>query len=193
MIADELTYQILQAFGFAPTAEQAAAIGTFCRFLIDRDDRVAMILRGSAGTGKTTLAGAMVKALAGLHQRMVLLAPTGRAAKVFSIGRAMPHTPFTAASTGRSRWTRRARIFGLNFNKHSDTLFIVDEASMISDSGRGSEMLSFGTGRLLDDLIEYVYSGRNCRLMLIGDRAQLPPVGEEESPALSAEVLGGYG
>ena len=64
---------------------------------------------------------------------------------------------------------------------------------MISDSGRGSEMLSFGTGRLLDDLIEYVYSGRNCRLMLIGDRAQLPPVGEEESPALSAEVLGGYG
>ena len=75
MIADELTYQILQAFGFAPTAEQAAAIGTFCRFLIDRDDRVAMILRGSAGTGKTTLAGAMVKALAGLHQRMVLLAP----------------------------------------------------------------------------------------------------------------------
>ena len=113
MIADELTYQILQAFGFAPTAEQAAAIGTFCRFLIDRDDRVAMILRGSAGTGKTTLAGAMVKALAGLHQRMVLLAPTGARPRCFRSGRAMPHTPFTAASTGRSRWTRRARISAL--------------------------------------------------------------------------------
>ena len=193
MIADELTYQILQAFGFAPTAEQAAAIGTFCRFLIDRDDRVAMILRGSAGTGKTTLAGAMVKALAGLHQRMVLLAPTGRAAKVSSIGAG--HAAYTIhRSIYRQKSMDEAGAdFGLNFNKHSDTLFIVDEASMISDSGRGSEMLSFGTGRLLDDLIEYVYSGRNCRLMLIGDRAQLPPVGEEESPALSAEVLGGYG
>lgn len=193
MIADELTYRIRQAFGFEPTAEQSLAIDVFCRFLTDRSDRVVMILRGSAGTGKTTLAGAMVRALDGLRQRLMLLAPTGRAAKVFSLGSG--HAAYTIH---RSIYRQKSMdgdgaAFGLNFNKYSDMLFVVDEASMIADGGRGSEMLSFGTGRLLDDLIEYVYSGRNCRMMLIGDRAQLPPVGEEESPALQADVLEGYG
>lgn len=194
MIADELTYLIRRAFGFEPTAEQAGAIATFCRFLTDRSDRAVMILRGSAGTGKTTLAGAMVKALDGLRQRLVLLAPTGRAAKVFSL-----NSGHAAYTIHRSIYRQKSMdetgaAFSLNFNKNSDTLFIVDEASMISDGGgAGTEMLSFGTGRLLDDLIEYVYSGRNCRMMLIGDSAQLPPVGEDESPALSAEVLAGYG
>lgn len=194
MISDELTYRIRQALGFDPTEGQAAAIATFGRFLTDRGDRTAMILRGSAGTGKTTLAGAMVRALAMLRQRMVLLAPTGRAAKVFAVNSG--HAAYTVHRTiyRRKSLNDVGAAFGLGFNKHTDTLFVVDEASMIADGGYGSsEAFSFGTGRLLDDMIEYVYSGRNCRLMLIGDRAQLPPVGEAESPALSADVLGCYG
>lgn len=190
MIADELTYRIHEAFGFEPTAEQERAIGTFGRFMTDRADRVAMVMRGSAGTGKTTMAGAVVRALAGLGIRMVLMAPTGRAAKVFSLNAG--HAAFTIhRRIYRQRTAGDMSAFNLNVNMHSDTLFIIDEASMVANGGMAEAV--FGSGRLLDDLIEYVYSGRNCRMMLIGDRAQLPPVGEEESPALQAEVLRCYG
>lgn len=191
MIIDEIRYRIVDTFGFTPTAEQALAIDTFCSFLADRHDRVAMIMRGSAGTGKTALAGAFVRALKQLGQRLVLLAPTGRAAKVFSLNAG------TAAYTIHRRIYRQKSIdagiagFSLNDNLHADTLFIIDEASMVANMGCSGE--TFGCGCLLDDLVSYVYSGRNCRMMFIGDCAQLPPIGEEESPALQAGVLRCYG
>lgn len=177
--------------GFLPTAEQATAINRFADFMLDRNDRVAMILRGSAGTGKTTLAGAIVKALVEMKQKIVLMAPTGRAAKVFAMNASMPAYTIHRRIYRQKTMTDMASPFTLNANLSTDTLFIVDEASMIANMGNGDT--SFGTGCLLDDLIMFVYSGRNCRLMLIGDTAQLPPVGEEESPALMTEVIGSYG
>ena len=148
------------------------------------------LLRGYAGTGKTTLVGALVKTLVALKQPVVLMAPTGRAAKVFSAYAECP------AYTIHKRIYRQKSLtddtsFSLNTNLSKHTLFIVDESSMIANDGLSST--TFGTGRLLDDLIQYVYSGEGCRLMLIGDTAQLPPVGEEESPALSPSLLASYG
>ncbi len=191
MIADELSYRIRSHFEFEPTAEQDAAIVEFCRFLSDRHDHVTMILRGCAGTGKTTLAGAMVRAMVSLGQKMVLLAPTGRAAKVFSLNAGHPAFTIHRRIYRQKTLSAEMSAFSLNDNLHADTLFIVDEASMIANAGYGES--SFGSGYLLDDLVQYVYSGRNCRMMLIGDAAQLPPVGEEESPALSTPMMEGYG
>ena len=186
MIADELSYQICRQFDFTPTAQQRQAIRTFVSFMADRDAHTAMILRGSAGTGKTSIAAAIVKSLASLGQKMLLLAPTGRAAKVFSIN--SNHEAFTIhRRIYRERsYSGIGGTFNLNDNMHTDTLFIIDECSMISN-GTGGES-AFGSGRLLDDLIQYIYSGRNCRMLLIGDRAQLPPVGEQESPALNSRL-----
>ena len=192
MIVDELTYQILQSFGLPPTADQSRAVDTFCRFMTSGDARSVMILRGSAGTGKTSLAAAMVKTLVRLRQKITLLAPTGRAAKVFSLNAG--HRAFTIHRCiyRQKTFTGDMTGFNLNNNMHRDTLFMVDEASMIANDGY-AETASFGTGRLLDDLVSYVYAGDNCRLMVIGDTAQLPPIGEEESPALSADYMAGYG
>ena len=189
MVNDEIKYRIRQSLGFPPTEEQERAIGVFADFLVDADSRAVMILRGSAGTGKTTLAAAIVRALTALGQKLVLLAPTGRAAKVFSLYAG------SAAYTIHRRIYRQKSLeggFSLNFNTARDTLFIVDEASMIANQGLGESV--FGSGCLLDDLVEFVYGlDNNCRMLLIGDPAQLPPVGETESPALSASVLRGYG
>ena len=190
MIHDELTYRIRQALGLVPTAEQEQAIGLFAQFMTDRDEHVVMILRGSAGTGKTTLAAAVVKALAALNQKLILLAPTGRAAKVFSLYAG--HPAYTIhRRIYRQKSAGDLSAFNLNANLNRDTLFIIDEASMISNQGFGES--AFGSGFLLDDLMQFVYNGQNCRMLLIGDKAQLPPVGEEESPALMAGVLRGYG
>ena len=190
MIQDELKYRIIQVLGLPPTPEQAQALDVFTQFMTDRSDQVVMILRGSAGTGKTTLAGAIVKAMVALKQKLILLAPTGRAAKVFSL-----HSSHSAYTIHRRIYRQKSAgdlsSFNLNDNLNRDTLFIVDEASMISNLGLGET--AFGSGCLLDDLMQFVYSGSNCRMLLIGDRAQLPPVGEEESPALSAQMLRGYG
>ena len=188
MIQQELVFQIRQSFGFQPTADQEKALQTFASFLTDRDDRAVMIMRGSAGTGKTSLSGAIVRTMLRLRQHVVLLAPTGRAAKVFAVNSG------TSASTVHRRIYRQKALegaFSLAPNMLSDTLFMVDEASMIANEGLPGGV--FGTGRLLDDLVQFVYSGRNCRLMLIGDKAQLPPVGEEESPALCSDFIAGYG
>ena len=151
-----------------------------------------MILRGSAGTGKTTLAGAIVRAMVALKQKLVLLAPTGRAAKVFSQNAS--HAAYTIhRRIYRQKSAGDLSAFSLNDNLNRDTLFIIDEASMIANQGYGDS--AFGSGCLLDDLMQFVYqnSDSNCRMLLIGDKAQLPPVGEDESPALLADVLRGYG
>ena len=197
MISDELTYRIREAMGLTPTAEQEVAVSEFCRFMMDgfapstlhASCPAVMVLRGCAGTGKTTLAAAIVRAMQSLGQKLVLLAPTGRAAKVFSLYSGTP-----AYTIHRRIYRQRSAgditsTFQLNYNVAQDTLFLVDEASMISN-GEGTTV--FGSGRLLDDLMEFVYGGKNCRLMLIGDRAQLPPVGETESPALMTDVLRSY-
>ncbi len=190
MIGDELKYRILQKLGFTPTPEQGQALDVFTQFMTDRSDQVVMILRGSAGTGKTTLAGAIVKAMVALKQKLILLAPTGRAAKVFSLNAG--HAAYTIhRRIYRQKSAGDLSSFNLNDNLNRDTLFVVDEASMIANLGLGES--AFGSGCLLDDLMQFVYNGQNCRLLLIGDRAQLPPVGEEESPALSASMLRGYG
>ena len=190
MINSFVTSKIRDNFGFPPTSEQSEAIDMLGEFLMSRRDSALFLLRGYAGTGKTTLVGALVKTLVGLNQPVVLMAPTGRAAKVFSSYAGQP------AYTIHKRIYRQKSItdtesFSLNVNLSKHTLFIVDEASMIANDGLSSSV--FGTGRLLDDLIQYVYSGEGCRLLLMGDTAQLPPVGEEESPALMPSLLASYG
>ncbi len=190
MINNFLSTKIRENFGFAPTDEQSEAISLMGEFLMSRHGMELFLLRGYAGTGKTTLVGALVKTLTQLRQPVVLMAPTGRAAKVCSNYSGCP------AYTIHKRIYRQKSItddssFSLNVNLSKHTLFIVDEASMIANDGLSSSV--FGTGRLLDDLIQYVYSGEGCRLMLMGDTAQLPPVGEEESPALSTSLLASYG
>lgn len=193
MTGQDFIHQILLRFGFAPTADQMAALQMFTDFLKDRSGQAVMILRGSAGTGKTSLAAAMVKTFLAYGQKLMLLAPTGRAAKVFAINSGQP------AFTVHRKIYRQQSIegaFQLNNNLHADTLFMVDEASMISSRpgfAADGGVSPWGTNSLLDDLVSYVYAGRNCRLLLIGDKAQLPPVGESEAPALMPGVLEGYG
>lgn len=173
-----------------PTAEQAAAIRVFCDFLLERDEHSIMIMRGCAGTGKTTLAAAFVRVLKQLNQKIMLLAPTGRAAKVLSLYAG--HNAYTIhRRIYRQRSAGDMSAFNVADNLHSNTFFIVDEASMIANDGYGES--AFGSGRLLDDMVGYVYNGRNCRMIIIGDSAQLPPVGEEASPALSTPFMSGYG
>lgn len=187
MSINEFIERMIARFGFTPTNDQHQALYVFSRFLASRKDMPLMIMRGSAGTGKTSLVAAMVQTLASLRQKVILMAPTGRAAKVLSLNSDMP-----ALTIHRKIYRQKALMgdFNLNDNLHSNTLFVVDEASMISSfpSAEGD----FGSGCLLDDLIKYVYSGNNCRLMLIGDTAQLPPIGEDEAPALMREVMEGY-
>ena len=189
MITDELKYRIRSSFGYTPTVEQEEAIDCFARFMTDRNEQTVMVLRGCAGTGKTSLAAAIVRVLAELEQKMVLMAPTGRAAKVFSIYSGQP-----AYTIHRKIYRQKSMesAFDLNYNSAHDTLFLVDEASMIANASNYGEGI-FAGGQLMDDLIRFVYNERNCRLLLIGDHAQLPPVGETESPALMASVLRGYG
>ena len=189
-MSNELMYQILRNFPFDPTADQIHALDVFERFITDSDERCVMILRGSAGTGKTSLASVIVRTLLDLQYKISLLAPTGRAAKVFSLNSGQP-----AATIHRSIYRERTFAgldgkFNLNANLYRNRLFMIDEASMISLTSVNS---TFGSGCLLDDLIQFVYNERNCRMLLIGDKAQLPPVGEAESPALRTDVLAAYG
>lgn len=191
MNIEELKYQILQQFGFPPTPEQAQALDVFVQFMTDSNPHAVMILRGSAGTGKTSLSGAIVRTLRAVRQKVMLLAPTGRAAKVFSLNSGMPAYTIHRRIYREKAFAGVDGQFNLNDNLYTDTLFMVDEASMIANLGLGGT--TFGSGCLLDDLVHFVYQGHNDRLLLIGDKAQLPPVGEEESPALSAAILQGYG
>lgn len=169
---------VASAMRFPPTDGQSEAIDALSRFIIRFREPVGFVLSGYAGTGKTTLVSALTNALSQLNIQTVLLAPTGRAAKVM------------AAYSGRPAYTIHKYIYytglddggflrtSLRKNKSSQTLFIVDEASMMSaDEG------------LLSDLMTYVYTGYRCRLLFVGDRAQLPPVGSSYSPALEVDFL----
>ena len=191
MLNDFFLEKTKENFRFELTGEQQKVLERWSDFFFDRNNDSLFLLKGYAGTGKSSLVGAVVKTLNELKQKSVLLAPTGRAAKVFS------------GYSGQNAYTIHKKIyrqkefsndptgFVLADNLHKHTLFIVDEASMISNSGL--DFSFFGSGRLLDDLIRYVYSGEGCRLVLLGDSAQLPPVSQLESPALEFSVLQGYG
>ena len=177
--------------GNIPTDDQSDALKKIAVYICDNNNDVIFLMTGYAGTGKTSVISSIVKTLDSLRMRSVLLAPTGRAAKVL------------ASYSGRQAFTIHKKIyrqksskdglgsFSLDRNLHKDTFFIVDEASMVSNSSGDSSL--FGSGRLLDDLIEYVYSGTECKLILVGDTAQLPPVGSVVSPALDPVSLGSYG
>ena len=190
MINSHLSRQIRQNFPHTPTNEQLFALNILADFLLSANENSALLLKGYAGTGKTSLVGALVKTMSGLKQKSVLLAPTGRAAKVLSNYAGQQAFTIHKKIYRQDAFSNDLSAFHPSDNLHKDTLFIVDEASMISNQGIDSHY--FGSGRLLDDLIHYVYSGENCRLMLMGDSAQLPPVMQEESPALQADILKGY-
>ncbi len=173
--------------GFIPTKDQEKAISRLSDFILSPNDDAAFILKGYAGTGKTSLIGALVKSLSVLKRNVVLMAPTGRAAKVLG-----KHSNKIAYTIHKQIYYQNEKEGSLNFtkgkNNYRNTLFIIDEASMVnSDSGLSSAFLD--NASLLDDLIAYVYSGVNCRLIFIGDSAQLPPVGTIESPALNKKEL----
>ena len=176
---------LLNNFGFTPTEGQAKVLYHLSAFLLTEKERPVYLLRGYAGTGKTTLVSTLVKTLPSLGMRYQLLAPTGRAAKVMNT-----YTGRTASTLHRKLYRFQVNANG-EFrmaraeNKAKDTVFIVDECSMISDQGDGYSW----SRSLLDDLIEYVFSGSCCKLLLIGDSAQLPPVGLDISPAMDFDIL----
>ena len=173
---------------FVPNEEKEQLFDLLGRFLISNTPHKCFVLKGYAGTGKTSVVSALVRAMEKLQQNCVLLAPTGRAAKVLS--RYSGYPAFTVHKWIYRRDSGLKETFSIAENKFEHTLFIVDEASMIS-ARRDNDQ--FGTGSLLDDLVRYVYSGSGCSMLLLGDDAQLPPVGNSESKALEASFLSGYG
>jgi exodeoxyribonuclease-5 len=191
MLKKHLREHICQNLGFEPTAGQNLLSEKLADFITSGDPDELFLLKGYAGTGKTSMLNALVKTLRAFKFQSVLLAPTGRAAKVL------------ASYTGQSAYTIHKKIyrqqsttdgfgkFMLDKNLAKNCFFIVDEASMISNSSADGSV--FGSGRLLDDLYEYVHTGSNCRLVLVGDTAQLPPVGMDISPALNVSELEMYG
>lgn len=190
MLKRHIQSEIIRYLGKEPTRGQDELSGKFADFIAGSGFDAVFLLKGYAGTGKTTMLSALVETFNTFKFKSVLLAPTGRAAKVLSgYSHQNAYTIHKhiyrqqSASDGMGR-------FVLNKNLYKDTFFIVDEASMVSNSSAESSI--FGSGRLLEDLIEYVYSGQNCRLILVGDTAQLPPVGLDISPALSRQELEMY-
>ena len=191
MLSSHIASQIYKNFGFDPTPGQKTVVERLSRFIAEAPTDRTFILNGYAGTGKTTLVAALVRTLEEMGVPAVLLAPTGRAAKVFSAYAGHPAFTIHKKIYRQQSFSNELSNFSVNDNLTTHTLYIVDEASMISNEGLSGSM--FGTGRLLDDLVQFVYSGQGCRLLLMGDTAQLPPVGEEQSPALFADALKGYG
>ncbi|MDD2243264.1 MAG: AAA family ATPase [Dysgonamonadaceae bacterium] len=190
MIHNFFTDKIQENFPFTFTNDQRIALDKIVEFLISKTDNQVFLLKGYAGTGKSSLIGSLVKTMNDFKQKSVLLAPTGRAAKVFSGYAGQQAYTVHKKIYRQKKFADGGGHFDLVPNLHKHTLFIVDEASMISNQNGESSL--FGTGRLLDDLIEHVYSGDGCKLLLIGDSAQLPPVKQEISPALDSSVLNSY-
>lgn len=187
MIEDAFLTGIQKSLPFELTEAQREAVRRLCSFIFNPKPYSAYILRGYAGTGKTTVSSAIIKMLYKLKREVVLLAPTGRAAKVLSL-----HSGHPAFTIHKEIYRQRQvgdleASFDLDINRHKNAVFFVDEASMIANDNSG--LSPFGSGRILDDLITYVYGSPGCSLVFIGDNAQLPPVSEEESPALSVGRL----
>ena len=185
MLTDFISERIKAELPFEPNAEKIGLLPVLGAFLVSREDRKAFILRGYAGTGKTSVVSALIRAMQGLKQNCILLAPTGRAAKVLS--RYSGAQAYTIHKKIYRQNQLGVEAFSLSDNLHKNTLFIVDEASMLSGNRDNGV---FGSGCLLDDLVRYVYNGQGCSLLLLGDDAQLPPVGSTLSPALDAEYMG---
>lgn len=191
MLTDHLISQFVNSLQYPPTDGQHKLFKTLAEFVTDNLNSDILVVNGYAGTGKTSAVGSVVKVLDVYKQKVVLLAPTGRAAKVFA------HYSNKPAYTVHKQIYRQKvaadvqSVFQLDRNLNTDTLFIVDEASMISNTVADQSI--FGTGNLLRDLVEYVRGGKNCKLILVGDDAQLPPIGLEQSPALDLEVMRIYG
>ena len=188
MLEDFIIGRIKAELPFEPNEEKEGLFKALGAFLVSRETRKAFILRGYAGTGKTSVISALVRAMQGLKQPCILLAPTGRAAKVFS--RYSGEQAYTIHKKIYRLNQLGAESFSLSDNLHKNTLFIVDEASMLSGQRESSV---FGSGCVLDDLVKYVYNDQGCSLLLLGDDAQLPPVGSILSPALDANHMRGYG
>ena len=187
MLEKFIQNRIIQYLPFTANDGQMQLLDKLSRFITSPAPRKAFILRGYAGTGKTSIMAALVQSLKQLNQRFVLLAPTGRAAKVLS--RYAGHPAYTIHKFIYRQKQLGEEVFTLNDNLHKHTLFIIDEASMISGV---REAHGFGSGMLLDDLVKYVYSGEGCTLLTLGDDAQLPPVGSIVSPALQTDYMLGY-
>ncbi|MDY5076685.1 MAG: AAA family ATPase [Paludibacteraceae bacterium] len=188
MLEDFIIRRIRAELPFVPNEEKEGLFRLLGAFLVSPCREKCFLLKGYAGTGKTSVVSALVRALEGLQQPCILLAPTGRAAKV--LARYSGKAAFTIHKYIYRQQQLGVEAFSLADNRHKQTLFIVDEASMLSatrDNG------VFGSGSLMDDLIKYVYSGDGCSLFLLGDDAQLPPVGSDNSPALDTDRLRGYG
>lgn len=188
MLENFIKNRIIHSLPFAPNEGQAELLQLLTQFILSKNERKAFVLRGYAGTGKTSIMAALVKGLGEVKQSVILLAPTGRAAKVLA------RYANKAAYTIHKYIYRQDKLggdsFSLSDNLHKHALFIVDEASMISGQ---RDNPTFGTGVLLKDLIKYVYAGEGCSLLLLGDDAQLPPVGSDISPALDINYLLGFG
>ena len=190
MLNTHITDQIYAKLSFDATNNQKKIIEKLSAWLSDDDYSRIFLLNGYAGTGKTTIIAAFVAALKELGLKPILLAPTGRAAKVLT-----RYSKLTAYTIHKKIYREKSisdyqSKFALDYNREHDAVFIVDEASMLSTSSPDS---SFGSGNLLDDLVQYVRQGKRCRLMLVGDDAQLPPVGDDYSPALQPSELLPYG
>lgn len=190
MLNTHITDQIYAKLSFDATNNQKKIIEKLSAWLSDDDYSRIFLLNGYAGTGKTTIIAAFVAAVKELGIKPILLAPTGRAAKVLT-----RYSKLTAYTIHKKIYREKAisdyqSKFALDYNREKDAVFIVDEASMISTSSTDS---AFGSGNLLDDLVQYVRQGKRCRLMLVGDDAQLPPVGDDFSPALQPAELLPYG
>ncbi|MFR9621124.1 MAG: AAA family ATPase [Rikenellaceae bacterium] len=186
-----IAQQIYTKICFNPTVNQKIIIEEATNWLCSADFDTTFILNGYAGTGKTTLIAALVSAMADLRMGTTLLAPTGRAAKVLS--RYSKRAAYTIHKHIYSEVTNAQyeSRFTLSPNKSVDMLYIVDEASMLSHAQGGGAQ--FGSGSLLDDLVQFVRRGTRCRLMVVGDNAQLPPVGADYSPALDEHFMRRYG
>lgn len=188
MLEDFIIARIKAELPFEPNEEKEGLFRALGAFLVSRDAQKAFILKGYAGTGKTSVISALVRVMQALKQPCVLLAPTGRAAKVLS--RYSGEQAYTIHKKIYRQNQLGMEAFSLCDNLHRNTLFIVDEASMLSGN---RDNTTFGSGCLLDDLVKYVYSGSNCSLLLLGDDAQLPPVGSLNSPALDEAFMASYG
>ncbi|WP_026713567.1 ATP-dependent DNA helicase [Flavobacterium daejeonense] len=187
MISSQFYSLLKKKFPFSPTYNQDIFFQKIAIFLTETTNDSIFVLKGYAGTGKTTVISTIVNNLTEINKKYVLLAPTGRAAKVIANYSEKPAFTIHKKIYYPKKSSGGGVTFTLQPNKHKNTVFIVDEASMISDVDSDSKM--YANGSLLDDLIMYVYSGTNCKMILLGDTAQLPPVNLEVSPALDIDTL----